>query len=121
MKAVVCEQFRMTSTDGLQVVCARWRNRQLPRGLLQIAHGMGEHIGHYQVLIEELVHAGLVVYGKDHRGHSRQALGSTNATLPPAFQYWSRAYTAGNYPGVCRLEEMCCRCQSSRRDPNMHQ
>ena len=73
MKAVVCEQFRMTSTDGLQVVYARWRNRQPPRGLLQIAHGMGEHIGRYQVLIEELVHAGLVVYGKDHRGHGRTA------------------------------------------------
>jgi len=43
----------MTSTDGLQVVYARWRNRQPPRGLLQIAHGMGEHIGRYQVLIEE--------------------------------------------------------------------
>jgi len=57
MKAVVCEQFRMTSTDGLQVVYARWRNRQPPRGLLQIAHGMGEHIGRYQVLIEELASA----------------------------------------------------------------
>jgi alpha-beta hydrolase superfamily lysophospholipase len=34
---------------------------------------MGEHIGRYQTLIEELVHAGLVVYGNDHRGHGRTA------------------------------------------------
>jgi alpha-beta hydrolase superfamily lysophospholipase len=34
---------------------------------------MGEHIGRYQTLIEDLVHAGLVVYGHDHRGHGRTA------------------------------------------------
>jgi alpha-beta hydrolase superfamily lysophospholipase len=34
---------------------------------------MGEHIGRYQTLIEELAHAGLVVYGNDHRGHGRTA------------------------------------------------
>jgi alpha-beta hydrolase superfamily lysophospholipase len=34
---------------------------------------MGEHIGRYQTFIEELVHAGLVVYGNDHRGHGRTA------------------------------------------------
>jgi alpha-beta hydrolase superfamily lysophospholipase len=34
---------------------------------------MGEHIDRYQSLIEESVHAGLVVYGNDHRGHGRTA------------------------------------------------
>jgi len=63
----------MTSTDGLRIACARWSNRRPPRGLLQIVHGMGEHIGRYQTFIEELAHAGLVVYGNDHRGHGRTA------------------------------------------------
>jgi alpha-beta hydrolase superfamily lysophospholipase len=44
--------------------------------VLQIAHGMGEHISRYQVLIEQLVRAGLVVYGNDHRGHGRTARSS---------------------------------------------
>src|SRR6266704_3371672 len=73
MESVTCNQFQMTSTDGLQIACARWSNRKPPRGLLQIAHGMGEHIWRYQTLIEELAHAGLVVYGNDHRGHGRTA------------------------------------------------
>jgi len=73
MGPLTCKQFEMTSTDGLQIACARWSNRKPPRGLLQIAHGMGEHIGRYQTLIEELAHAGLVVYGNDHRGHGRTA------------------------------------------------
>jgi alpha-beta hydrolase superfamily lysophospholipase len=34
---------------------------------------MGEHIGRYQSLIEVLAHAGLVVYGNDHRGHGQTA------------------------------------------------
>jgi alpha-beta hydrolase superfamily lysophospholipase len=59
--------------DGLRIACARWSNRTPPRGLLQIAHGMGEHVGCYQTFIEELVHAGLVIYGNDHRGHGRTA------------------------------------------------
>ena len=73
MNLVTSHQFQFTSSDGLQVVCIRWNNRNPPRGLLQIAHGMGEHIGRYQALIEESVHAGLVIYGNDHRGHGRTA------------------------------------------------
>jgi alpha-beta hydrolase superfamily lysophospholipase len=73
MRALACDQFQITSTDGLRIACACWRNRQPPRGLLQIAHGTGEHIGRYNTLVEELVHAGLVVYGNDHRGHGRTA------------------------------------------------
>jgi alpha-beta hydrolase superfamily lysophospholipase len=34
---------------------------------------MGEHIGRYQKFIEESAHAGLVIYGNDHRGHGRTA------------------------------------------------
>jgi alpha-beta hydrolase superfamily lysophospholipase len=73
MRPLTCEQFGMTSTDGLRIACARWSNRKPPRGLLQIAHEMGEHTGRYQTFIEELVHAGLVVYSNDHRGHGRTA------------------------------------------------
>jgi alpha-beta hydrolase superfamily lysophospholipase len=70
---VTPHQFQLTSTDGLQIACTRWNNRKTPRGIIQIAHGMGEHLGRYRCLIEALVHAGLVVYGNDHRGHGRTA------------------------------------------------
>jgi alpha-beta hydrolase superfamily lysophospholipase len=66
-------EFRFTSTDGLRVACARWDSRGPTRGVVQIAHGMGEHIGRYVGLIEALVSAGLTVYGNDHRGHGRTA------------------------------------------------
>ncbi|HWY71313.1 MAG TPA: alpha/beta hydrolase [Terriglobales bacterium] len=66
-------EFRITSTDGLQIACARWDSRGGVRGVVQIAHGMGEHIGRYAGLIEFLVSAGFTVYGNDHRGHGRTA------------------------------------------------
>lgn len=43
------------------------------RGVVQVAHGMGEHIGRYLGTIEVLVSACLTVYGNDHRGHGRTA------------------------------------------------
>src|ERR1700733_15834087 len=65
--------FQFTSTDGLPIACTRWDSRGRARGIVQIAHGLGEHIGRYVGLVEYLVAAGLVVYGNDHRGHGRTA------------------------------------------------
>jgi len=57
------------------VACFRWDSVGPARGVVQIAHGMGEHIGRYVETIEALVAAGLTVYGNDHRGHGRTASG----------------------------------------------
>jgi alpha-beta hydrolase superfamily lysophospholipase len=67
------KEFHFTSKDGLRIACARWDSRGPARGVLQIAHGLGEHIGRYLELIESLQEAGFVVYGNDHRGHGRTA------------------------------------------------
>ena len=66
-------EFRFTSADGLRIACARWDSRGPVRGAVQIAHGLGEHIGRYTRTIEVLVSAGLTVYANDHRGHGRTA------------------------------------------------
>jgi len=71
--AIPSTEFRLTSTDGLHIACARWNSQGAVRGVVQIAHGMGEHIGRYPGLIESLVTAGFTVYGNDHRGHGRTA------------------------------------------------
>ncbi len=63
--------FWFTSGDGLQIACSRWQSRGPARGVIQIAHGLGEHLGRYSDLIVVLQEAGLVVYANDHRGHGR--------------------------------------------------
>jgi alpha-beta hydrolase superfamily lysophospholipase len=63
------ERFRLTSSDGLCIACARWDSRGPARAVVQIAHGMGEHMGRYAGTLDALVAAGLTVYANDHRGH----------------------------------------------------
>jgi alpha-beta hydrolase superfamily lysophospholipase len=71
-------EFNFTSSDGLKVVCFRWDSHGPTHGVVQIAHGMGEHIGRYVETIKDLNSAGLTVYANDHRGHGRTAPDSTH-------------------------------------------
>src|SRR5215510_10683192 len=66
-------EFNITSSDGLRVACFSWDSVGPVRGVVQIAHGMGEHIGRYLETIEALVSDGVTVYGNDHRGHGHTA------------------------------------------------
>jgi alpha-beta hydrolase superfamily lysophospholipase len=70
---VPTERFRLTSSDGLCIACARWDSRGPARAVVQIAHGMGEHMGRYADTVDALVAAGLTVYANDHRGHGLSA------------------------------------------------
>ncbi len=45
-----------------------------PRGVVQIAHGVGEHAGRYRHLAEHLNADGYTVYADDHRGHGRTGM-----------------------------------------------
>lgn len=51
--------------------CA-WQLEQ-PKAVIQISHGMGEHIGRYQAFAEALNAQGYSVYGADHRGHGKSS------------------------------------------------
>ena len=66
-------EFRLTSADGLCISCARWDSNGPSRGVIQIAHGMGEHMRRYTETIDALTAAGLTVYANDHRGHGLSA------------------------------------------------
>ena len=66
-------EFRLTSADGLCISCARWDSKGPRRGVVQIAHGMGEHMRRYGETIDVLTSAGLTVYANDHRGHGLSA------------------------------------------------
>src|SRR5215470_3381212 len=70
------ERFQFTSADGLSIACVKWSGDYPVRGVVQIAHGLGEHIGRYVELAESLVHEKFVVYGNDHRGHGLTARSS---------------------------------------------
>lgn len=56
--------------DGLQL---HWRDWPLssPRGAILMVHGLGEHIGRYDHVAQQLNSWGWAVSGYDHRGHGR--------------------------------------------------
>lgn len=70
------ERFEFTSGDGLPIACVKWQGNHRVRGVVQIAHGLGEHMGRYSELAEILARAEFVVYGNDHRGHGLTARSS---------------------------------------------
>jgi alpha-beta hydrolase superfamily lysophospholipase len=70
---IASSQFSFTSADGLRIASARWDAQGEVRGVVQIAHGMGEHMGRYGETIEALTAAGLTVFANDHRGHGLTA------------------------------------------------
>jgi alpha-beta hydrolase superfamily lysophospholipase len=67
------ERFELQGNDNFPVACIKWSNPRNVRGVVQISHGLGEHMGRYAELAKVLVEDELVVYGNDHRGHGLTA------------------------------------------------
>lgn len=65
--------FTITGRDGTEVTAYRWEPAGTPRGIVQLTHGMGEHLRRYDRLAAALVGRGFVVQGQDHRGHGATA------------------------------------------------
>ncbi|MFD3429727.1 alpha/beta fold hydrolase [Nocardia fluminea] len=62
--------FTFPSSDGTTIHVRSWLpTEKEPRGVVQIAHGMGEHSDRYGHLAERLAGLGFAVYADDHRGH----------------------------------------------------
>jgi len=71
-------RFTFTGRDGTTVTAYRWEPAGRPRGVVQLTHGMGEHLLRYGHLAATLTGAGFLVQGQDHRGHGATA-GSPDA------------------------------------------
>lgn len=68
--------FTFTSTDGVTIHVREWLPTTPIRGVVQIAHGMGEHSARYGHLAERLTELGYAVYADDHRGHGHSIAGA---------------------------------------------
>jgi alpha-beta hydrolase superfamily lysophospholipase len=66
-------ELRVPSADDLSITVYRWDPAGPPRGIVQLTHGMGEHLLRYESVAAALTGAGFVVVGQDHRGHGATA------------------------------------------------
>lgn len=65
------ETSELAGRGGVRLFLRSWTPERPPRGVLVIAHGLGEHGGRYGELVERGLALGLAVYAADHRGHGR--------------------------------------------------
>lgn len=66
------EQTWITTSDGEELLLYKWYEKeQNPDAIIQIAHGMAEHMGRYDEFARFLVERKIFVFGNDHRGHGK--------------------------------------------------
>ncbi len=71
-------RYECTTHDGKTLSVAEWRGEGALRGMVQISHGMVEHVGRYDAFASALAERGYLVFADDHRGHGetdRKTLG----------------------------------------------
>jgi alpha-beta hydrolase superfamily lysophospholipase len=61
--------FAVSGRDGTPLATYRWEPAGPVRGVVQIVHGLGEHVRRYDHLANTLAGAGFLVQGHDTRGH----------------------------------------------------
>lgn len=63
------ERFTLAAEDGFTIAAVRWLPSGPVRAVLQVCHGMAEHVTRYEPLAQACIATGIAVYGHDHRGH----------------------------------------------------
>lgn len=68
-----------SALQGQEIFAVSWRKGGGQyRGVVQIVHGMQEHIGRYAAFAVYLAERGFVVYGSDHLGHGKSVRKETD-------------------------------------------
>ncbi|SDK05957.1 alpha/beta hydrolase [Sediminibacillus albus] len=62
--------FWLQASDNQKIFVRKWHNTERrPSAIVQLSHGMAEHINRYQTFAQFLTDHNIAVYGNDHRGH----------------------------------------------------
>lgn len=84
-----CEHIPLASSDGSSTLhaCVWWPeggSRERPRGVVQVIHGMAEHVGRYDEFARFLAARDYVVCGDDHIGHGLSSEPASRGHIPLA-------------------------------------
>lgn len=101
-----------TDSHGVEIFYHRFEPGGSPRGVVQLAHGLGEHLFRYQYVIDRLVDRGYEVWANHHRGHG--ATGEAQWGGDPT--KWGRLGPGGldaTVAGVAQLTDMIAQARPS--------
>lgn len=67
------EEFNFKSCTGKSIYAKKWydETKEEYKGVIQLVHGMEEHIGRYDEFASFLASNGFIVVGHDHLGHGK--------------------------------------------------
>lgn len=82
------EMFSFSGFDGLPLPAILWLPDDEPRRILQITHGMTEHIGRYEAFAKAMTAQGIAVAGYDLRGHGQ------NPSVPDVASFGENGWEA---------------------------
>ena len=63
------EEFYLTSNGTGRIHCGIWKPQSEPKAIVQLVHGIAEHIGRYDDFATFLTSQGFLVAAEDHMGH----------------------------------------------------
>jgi alpha-beta hydrolase superfamily lysophospholipase len=63
------KEYMIESAGKGKIHCASWEPEGQPQAIVQIVHGIAEHIGRYNEFAEFLAANGILVVAEDHMGH----------------------------------------------------
>jgi alpha-beta hydrolase superfamily lysophospholipase len=91
---------------GVRIVYDVWTPDTDPRGVVVLAHGLGEHARRYDHVAQRFGESGLITYALDHRGHGRS--GGKRVYLRDMSEYTDDFHTlvgiaAADHPGLTRV------------------
>lgn len=69
------DSFIINVSSDLDLHCLHWQPDNPPKGVVQLVHGMAEHIGKYHAFAAFLTDHGFAVIGHDHPGHGKSVIG----------------------------------------------
>ena len=76
------KEIKFTAKDGKTIFCSLWDEVKKPIGVVQLIHGMDEHVRRYDRFAKFLNRNGYIVFGDDHRAHGRTAGSIENIGKP---------------------------------------
>ncbi|MBR5302716.1 MAG: alpha/beta fold hydrolase [Clostridia bacterium] len=101
------ERFEFTGFGGVKLPAVIWLPEGEVRRVVQIAHGMTEHMDRYEALAGELTAQGAAVAGFDLRGHGRNpgspdvaSLGENGWEASLEDMHLFSAYLCARFPGA---------------------
>lgn len=68
---MIKRQVKFESFDGKKIHLVNWNPDGEVRGVVQLVHGLAEHVARYQDFAEVMCANGYAVYGHDQRGHGK--------------------------------------------------